>query len=286
MIVTLTTDYGSRDGYAAAVKGTMLSITPAVRLVDVSHDVPPWDVMEAAFVLLDALGSFPDGTVHLSTVEATARPDALPIAARFRHADREYTFVGPNNGMLALLAPSDAIVEAVVLDRQEWWRARGAVSFEGCDRLGPVAAHLAAGVALDRVGSPAADLVSMHWPLPKSDDQGIDGWVAHIDRYGNCITNITRDLVAQYSEDRPLKCFVGSSRIHGIRAHVRDVASGEPAAFFDRSDRLTVAIHGGDAAELLSVHRGASVNVVFGPRPIPSGRPALARADTVALPSS
>ena len=263
MIVTLTTDYGLRDGYAAAVKGAMLSTKPALRIIDVTHAVPPQDVMEAAFVLTDALGAFPDGTVHLSTVGGLHRTGALPVAARFRHAEREYTFVGPDNGMLALIARPEHIVDAVVLDRPEWWAGTGDGLFEGRDRLGPVAAHLASGVAIDRVGSPADDLVTMHWPLPKSDDQGIDGWVAHIDRYGNCITNITRSLLEQHRRDRTVKCFVGSSRINGIQDSVTDVATGEPAAVFDSSDRLMVTINAGDAGEMLSVHRGASVNVVF-----------------------
>ena len=277
MIVTLTTDYGPRDGYAAAVKGTMLSITPALRLVDVTHAVPPRDVMEAAFVLMDALSCFPDGTVHLSTVGGAARTGAHPIAARFLSDGREYTFVGPDNGMLALITRGDGLVETVVLDRPEWWRTPDADgTFEGRDRLGPVAAHLASGVALDRVGSPAGPLVGMHWPMPKSDEQGIDGWVAHIDRYGNCITNITRDLVAQFSAERALKCFVGSSRINGLQDSVADVPAGDPVAVFDSSGRLMVAINGGDAAQMLSVHRGASVNLVFGPRRTPDA-PSIVR---------
>ena len=264
MIVTLTTDYGPRDGYAAAVKGAMLCITPTLRIVDVTHAVPPQDVMEAAFVLLDALCAFPDGTVHLSTVGGAHRTGPVPIAARFRHGEREYTFVGPDNGMLALITQPDTLVEAVSLDRPEWWRHPDADgTFEGQDRLGPVAAHLAAGVALDRVGAPAGELMRMHWPMPRSDEQGIDGWVAHIDRYGNCVTNITRDLLREHGDDRPIKCFVGSSRIHGIRPSLADVPHGEPAAVFDSSGRLMVAIQGGDAAEMLSVHRGASVNLVF-----------------------
>lgn len=264
MIVTLTTDYGPRDGYAAAVKGTMLSITPALRLIDVTHAVPPQDVMEAAFVLLDALDTFPDGTVHLSTVGGAHRAGPFPIAARFLSGIREYTFVGLDNGMLALLARPEALVETVVLDRPEWWgRPDADGTFEGRDRLGPVAAHLAAGVALDRVGSAAGDLVTMHWPMPKSDEQGIDGWVAHIDRYGNCITNITRDLLERYGVDRTLKCFVGSSRIQGVQPSLAALPGGEPAAVFDSSGRLMVTVPGGDAAQLLSVHRGASVNVVF-----------------------
>ena len=266
MLVTLTTDYGLRDGYAAAVKGAMLTLAPGLRIVDVSHAVPPQDVMEAAFVLGEALPFFPDGTVHLATIETTTRAPRTPIAVRFAVEDREYTFVGPDNGMLALLTPWESVVEAVCLDRPEWWRVPDPPrAFDGLNRLGPVAAHLASGVALDRVGSPTTDFVSMHWPMPKADEQGIDGWVAHIDRYGNCVTNITRDHVERYAQARALKCFVGSTVIRGISDAIVDVASGEAAGAFDSSGRLYVGINGGHAAEMLSVHRGASVNVVFEP---------------------
>lgn len=284
MLVTLTTDYGLRDGYAAAVKGTMLTLAPSVQIVDVTHAVPPQDVMEAAFVLGEALPFFPDGTVHLATVEAATRSPRTPIAARFVVDDREYTFVGPDNGMLALLTPWESVVEAVRLDRAEWWRVpQPSRAFDGLDRLGPVAAHLAAGVALDRVGSPTDDFVSMHWPMPKADDQGIDGWVAHIDRYGNCVTNITRDHVEQHAGSRALKCFVGSTVIREIHDAIADVASGEAASAFDSSGRLTIGINGGNAAEMLSVHRGASVNVVFEAAPSGDGdlRPARTPAAQV-----
>lgn len=264
MFVTLTTDYGHRDGYAAAVKGTMLSLAPSLRIVDVTHAIPPQDVMEAAFVLGEALPFFPDGTVHLATVEAATRSPRPPIAARFVVEDREYTFVGPDNGMLALLTPWESVVESVRLDRPDWWRVPEPTrAFDGLDRLGPVAAHLASGVALDRVGSPTDDFVSMHWPQPRADDQGIDGWVAHIDRYGNCITNITRSHIEQYADARALKCFLGSTVIRGLKASVFDVATGEAVGAFDSSGRLYVGINGGNAAEMLSVHRGASVNLVF-----------------------
>ena len=282
MLVTLTTDFGARDGYAAAVKGAMLSVAPALRMVDVTHAVPPQDVMEAAFVLGEALPFFPDGTVHLATVDTLTRQPRPPIAARFVAGDREHTFVGPDNGMLALLAPWENVVEAVHLDRPEWWRiASPTGQFAGRDRLGPVAAHLASGVALDRVGAPTNDLVTMHWPMPKADDQGIDGWVAHIDCYGNCVTNITVDHLDRYARARSSKCFVGSSAIQGIAPSVGAVASGEAVATFDSAGRLFIGIHSGNAAEMLSVHRGASVNIVFEGEPAGDGSSRPARAPAV-----
>lgn len=263
MIVTLTTDFGLRDGYVAAMKGAMLHVEPALTLVDVSHQVPPQDVMAAGFVLRQAAPTFPDGTVHLVVVDPGVGTDRRAIAADVTVAGRRQRFVGPDNGILPLLLGEDAPDAVVALDKPEWWAGPPSRTFHGRDIFGPVAAALAAGRALDEVGTPAADLTPMHWPLPRTDDQGVDGMVVHIDRFGNCVTNIAREALDAHAQGRRFKCYVGSSVLQRHAETYGATAQGEPLTLFGSSGHLEIAVNGGDAATLLSVQRGASVNVVF-----------------------
>ena len=259
-ILTLTTDFGTRDAYVAAMKGVILSRCPDVRLVDVTHQVAPQEVMEAAFVLRGAAEHFPDGTVHLVVVDPGVGTPRRAVALRYR----DQLFVGPDNGVFALLLDQDLPGELVVLDRPAFWRVpEPSATFHGRDVFAPVAAHLAAGRHLADVGTPADKLASLHWALPITDEQGIRGWVVHIDRFGNCITNISRSLLRGRQNHRPIRCYAGSAALDGIRRTYGTVASGEPLALFGSDGFLEIAINAGNAAELLGIRKGAPVNLIF-----------------------
>ncbi|GIV58420.1 MAG: hypothetical protein KatS3mg042_1333 [Rhodothermaceae bacterium] len=258
-LLTLTTDFGTRDAYVAAMKGTILSITPTVTLVDITHEIAPQDIMEAAFVLRDAVPYFPDGTVHLVVVDPGVGTDRRPVALR----KGGHRFVGADNGLFPLLL-DEGPDEAVVLDRPAFWRTSApSNTFHGRDIFAPVAAHLAAGHALHEVGTPTDTLTPLHWALPLIDDQGVQGWVVHIDRFGNCITNIPRDALEQARAGRAVKCFAGTTILQGIHRTYGDVADGEPLALFGSHDFLEIAVRGGNAAELLGIRKGAPVHLVF-----------------------
>lgn len=264
VIVTLTTDFGLRDGYVAAMKGAMLAVAPGLTLVDISHEVPPQDVMAAGFVLRQSAPYFPEGTVHLVVVDPGVGTDRRAVAARFSLAGREHRFVGPDNGVLPLLLDEDEADEAVALDDPRVWRERQpSTTFHGRDIFGPVAAALAAGRPLAEVGTPVEGLTPLHWPLPRTDEQGIDGMVVHIDRFGNCVTNITREALDAHADGRGFKCYVGGAILQRHAETYGQTAQGEPLTLFGSSGQLEIAVNGGDAATLLSVVRGASVNIVF-----------------------
>ncbi len=259
-IVTLTSDFGLRDAYVAAMKGVLLGLAPSVRLVDVSHDITPQDVMEAAFVLRGTVPFFPAGTVHVVVVDPGVGTTRRPVALRWR----DHFFVGPDNGLFALLLDREAPDEAVVLDRPAWWRApEASATFHGRDIFAPVAAHLAAGRSLAEVGSPAGPLTPLHWALPVADEQGVQGWVVHVDRFGNCITNVPREGFDDWRAGRALKCYAGGAVMHALHRTYGEAEAGEPILLFNSSDFLEIAINGGNAAELLGIRKGDAVHVVF-----------------------
>lgn len=264
MIVTLTTDFGTRDGYVAAMKGAMLSARPDLTMVDVTHQVSAQDVMGAAFVLRQAIPSFPAGSVHLVVVDPGVGTERRAIAARFRLDDQPHVFVGPDNGILPLLA-GESVSEIVELDNQEAWHAdRPSLTFHGRDVFGPVAARLASGATLTEVGTPIESAAAMHWPLPRIDDQGLNGMVIHVDGFGNCITNITREDLEVHRQGRSFKCYAGSTVLQSHHCTYAEVGVGDPLSLFGSSGLLEIAVNCGHAAQLLSIQRGSSVNVVYG----------------------
>ncbi len=281
MLVTLTTDFGLADGYVAAMKGALLRVAPGACLVDVSHAVAAQDVMGAAFVLAQAVPHMPDGTVHLAVVDPDVGTERRGIAAHAALPTGEtFRFVGADNGLLALLVAETGaeVLEAVVLDRPEaWGTAAPSRTFHGRDVFAPVAARLARGAALTDVGTPTDETTRLHWPLPMSDEQGIGGMVLHVDRYGNCITNIPRAEVERLGAGRAVTCYVGTAILRGLRGTYAEASAGEALALYGSTGLLEIAVNGGDAAALLSVRRGAAVNLLFGSPATAAPRAAAAR---------
>jgi S-adenosylmethionine hydrolase len=262
-IVTLTSDFGIRDAYVAAMKGVMLSIDPSLRLVDVSHTIDPQDVMEGAFVLQNAAWNFPDGTVHLVVVDPGVGTGRNAIAAEINGQ----VFVGADNGLFTLLSTTDGPEfpgRAVVLDKPEFWRVPDpSNTFHGRDVFAPVAAHIAAGRSLEEVGTPTSNIMKLRWAVPFADRQGLQGWVVQIDHFGNCITNITRGIYRTHDALRAPKCYVGTTILEGLASTYDEAAAGQPILVFGSSGYLEVAINRGNASQLLSIRKGDPINIVF-----------------------
>lgn len=259
-LITLTSDFGLHDAYVAIMKGVILNITPEVRLLDITHGVSPQDVMEAAFVLKNAIPYFPDDTIHLAVVDPGVGTNRKAIALR---KGRQW-FVGPDNGLFSLVLNGEAPDEAVELDNPAYWLTdQPAHTFHGRDIFAPVAAHLSSGKPLSVLGTPIDSLTPLHWALPIADKQGIQGWVVHVDRFGNCVTNISRALIDEQRNGKAIKCYVGSTILNGMQATYGNIETGEPLMLFDSNELLEIAVNTGNASHLLNIRKGSPVNLVF-----------------------
>jgi len=276
-IVTITTDFGTQDGYVPAMKGAMLSIAPSARLVDVSHEIHPQDVMEAAFVLKTTQPYFPEGTVHLVVVDPGVGTDRRAVA--LRHGGHLY--VGPDNGVFPLVLEGETPDAVVELDDPSAWRSDApSTTFHGRDIFAPAAAHLAAGRSLDAVGTPIDRLESLHWARPTTAYGTVQGWVVHVDHFGNCITNIRRSTLADALNrgESPapdtlpsLTAYAGNTVLEHVRSTYGEVAEEEPLLLFGSSGLLEVSVNGGNAAERLDIRKGDSIKLEFDVSPAPDG---------------
>ena len=239
-IVTLTTDFGAQDAFVGTMKGVILSRCPAAQLVDLTHEIPPQAIRTGALRLASAAPYFPAGTVHLVVVDPGVGGPRRPIAIEAG----DQRFVGPDNGVLSLAAPSTRPGwRTVELTSQEHRLSPVSNTFHGRDIFAPAAAHLAGGGTLDDLGPRISSIVELALPLPERTGSLVRGVVLDIDRFGNLITNIhSADLMDADIE----RICVGPLRVDGLSAAYDPGRAA--VAVVDSDDRLEIAVPGGDAA--------------------------------------
>lgn len=257
-IITLTTDFGLQDHYVSAMKAVILDICPDVRFVDVSHQIPPQDIMAGAWVVRNAAMLFPANTVHLVVVDPGVGTSRKPVALKIK----DQYFVGPDNGIFSLIG-DEYDYEAVNLTNDKYWRKNTSNTFHGRDIFAPVAAHIANGVEIQELGEPIKELVTYRWAIPISDKDGIQGWIVHIDRFGNLISNIPEELIRKSSRSSKFRIYVGNTILEEMVDTFGAVPDGEPAAYIGSSGTLEIAINKGNAREMLGVEKGAQISLII-----------------------
>ncbi|HLU66508.1 MAG TPA: SAM-dependent chlorinase/fluorinase [Kofleriaceae bacterium] len=249
-LVTLTTDFGTTDGYVGAMKGVILSRAPAATVVDLTHTIPRHDVTAAAHALANAVPFFPPGSIHVAVVDPGVGTERKPIILR---GDREQLFVGPDNGVFSLIAPRPQAVYEIA--SPEFRRERPSATFHGRDVFAPAAAALAAGLPPDQAG-PAVVLRGQLPPITGAD--GADVYrVHHIDAFGNLVTNIPAASVAPGARLR-----VSGRDIDHLSRTYEDVAPGELLAYVGSRGTVEIAVREGSAAELLGAARATVVELL------------------------
>jgi S-adenosylmethionine hydrolase len=255
-VVTLTTDFGLTDPYVGALKGIVLSRAPRATLVDLCHDLPPFDVRAASYLLGLTAPLFPPGTVHLAVVDpgvGTERPAVLVrTPGQF--------LVGPDNGCFDELIESRGVVGS--------WRITGSDrsicdTFHGRDLFAPLAGHLAAGHDLSRWIRPCPPPRSHRRAAARRVAGGLAGRVIWIDRFGNVVTSIRESDLKRHTTDAPIACEIANVTIDGIWRTYGEAPRGVPFMLWGSGGHLEVSIREGSAARRLGVRPGCSVRLAF-----------------------
>jgi len=260
-IVTLSSDFGTADGYVGAMKGVIMSGAPGARIVDITHEIRPGDVRGGALALEAAAPFFPPGTIHLVVVDPGVGTLRRGIAVEAGDA----ILVGPDNGVLSLAAKGPRRV--FVLDRPERHRSVVSATFHGRDVFAPIVAQLVEGARLRDLGTPAPAMSDLELPTPSISPQVVGGQVIHGDRFGNLVTNITsaelRGLLAAHGAAR-LEVTIGRRSVGPIVRTYGEARSGALLAVVGSSGRLEIAVRDGSAADRLHYRRGAELFVRVG----------------------
>lgn len=277
-VLTLLTDFGLEDTYVGVMKGVIAQINPQVRVIDLTHQIPPQNVALARFALMTACPYFPAGTVHLAVVDPGVGSQRRSIALAFGAPEQPTGFlVGPDNGLFSGVLSQSPVSRVVELTNSRYWlTSQPSTTFHGRDIFAPVAAHLARGVALADLGTPiAADsLVQLDLPqveqiqLP-TDATRWTGAIQAIDHFGNLITTIPASLITGNS----WAVRVNQRMVVG-RATYADCPTGEPLALIGSHGWVEIAVNRGNAQKQLGVSLGESIQVIVAaPNPTPYGQP-------------
>jgi S-adenosylmethionine hydrolase len=259
-IVTITTDFGNKDGFVGTMRGVIWSICPEAQIADITNDIPSQDVLTGAISLSRVAPFFPADTVHLAVVDpgvgTTRRPMAAKIGGQY--------FVGPDNGLFTpLILDCERVGGEMLfmhLDQPEYWLENASHTFHGRDIFAPIAAHLAAGVPLMKLGTPFTDPVRLSMP---SAERISNGWLAHImviDIFGN----MTTDLPASALDGRRDVCIkVKGQQINGMVQSYGHRKPGELVALVDSEGFVEVAVVNGSAAKTLDMKLGDAVEMIY-----------------------
>jgi hypothetical protein len=264
-IITLLTDFGSQDYFVGAMKGAILSINPRVLIVDITHEIPPQDIETAAFNLLAAYKDFPAGTIHVAVVDpgvgSTRKPILIECGGQF--------FVGPDNGIFSWICEREGSSRAIHLTNEAFFRHPVSKTFHGRDIFGPVAAALSSGVVMTEFGEELSDFVRLDPLLPAvRSDGSVEGRVIHIDRFGNCITNLTRDNFSEDQAASGAQLRINGRELTSFRQSFSEGAVAGDDLFYlvGSAGFLEIAARNSSAARVLNAERGHRVIVVTNPR--------------------
>ena len=216
-VVALLTDFGTRDHYAGTMKAVILGICPDVTLVDITHDIPPHDVLTAALELAASYKYFPAGTIFLVVVDPGVGSARRGIAAD----TGDHRFVAPDNGVLTAVLRESPARRIVELTERRYARPTVSRTFEGRDRFAPAAGWLAKGVDLSALGRSAGTIHQLSIPAPSVTDDLLAGEVLRVDRFGNLVTNIDRKLFEKFVHSNGIEISAGHAPHRPCRGHVR-----------------------------------------------------------------
>jgi S-adenosylmethionine hydrolase len=254
-LITLTTDFGTRDGFVAQMKGGILRINPRARLIDVTHDIEPFSVLEGALVLKGISAYFPGGTIHVAVVDPGVGSKRRGIVLR----TEEQTYVGPDNGLFSLIMSDNEACIMREIQNPDYMLAEPHATFHGRDIFAPVAAHLSAGKPLEEVGPLVHDPIMLSIPTVKENAEGLEGAVIYVDRFGNLTSNIDK---TKLSKILGTVC-VGNVTIRGLSRFFGEGPKGEAIALINSFGLLEIAINQGNAAQVLGIGKDEPVRVFW-----------------------
>jgi len=257
-IITLTTDYGTNDHLVGTLKGVILKINPDVTIVDITHGVASFDLLDGALAIGSAYEYFPPKTIHVVVVDPGVGTERRPLLVS---GDNHY-FVAPDNGVLSLIYERNSNVVVRHATAEHYYLQPVSNTFHGRDIFAPVAAWLSKGWQTASMGEEIQDYKKFALPRPKAADGVTKGVVMRVDSFGNLITNFrTEDLSEATVKSGMIQLQVGTQAVARLVDTFARGQNGEPIAFIGSSGYVEIAVNKGNAARALGIGRGAPVTL-------------------------
>ena len=257
-VIAFITDFGTRDHYAGSMKGVVLSICPEATIVDITHDIPPHDVLAGALELVAVYKYFPKGTIFLVVIDPGVGSSRRALVVD----TGEFRFVVPDNGLMTLVCRESPPTKIIEVIDQRYTLSTVSKTFEGRDRFAPVAAWVAQGIQLQDLGKSVKDYKKIEIPEATLLEKSIKGTVLRVDHFGNLVTNINRSNFEKLASDGPVQVMIDGKSIGPIVSTYSDVNKGQLCALFGSTGHLEVAANGVSVVEKFGWSFGTEVSVM------------------------
>jgi S-adenosylmethionine hydrolase len=242
------------------MKGVIHSVNPQASIIDISHEVAPQDIVEAAFLIRSCYSYFPPATIHVIVVDPSVGSSRKPIMV----STENHFFIAPDNGVLSLIYEVEPPSQVIEITAEHYMLPEISKTFHGRDIFAPVAAWLSKGVDITNFGEPLEQYVRLSLPKSKSAEGQLKGIILHVDRFGNLISNISHSDFLAAREKTPGDKFVvsiGNREIQGLKQYYSESQKGDLLALFGSTKYLEIAQNQGSAAKTLGLNRGAEIAV-------------------------
>jgi len=255
-IITLTTDYGTNDHLVGTLKGVILKINPEATIVDITHNVAPFDLLDAALAIGSAYSYFPPRTIHVVVVDPGVGTERRPLLVT---AENQY-FVAPDNGVLSVIYEREENVVVRNVTAAHYFLQPISKTFHGRDIFAPIAAWLSKGWQTASMGEEITDHKKFALPKPKATDGVVKGIVMRVDTFGNLVTNFrVEDLPESALINGEVKFQVGNQAVSRMVPTFASGDAGEPVAYVGSAGYVEIAVNKGNASRTLSIGRGTAV---------------------------
>ncbi|MDF1672962.1 MAG: SAM-dependent chlorinase/fluorinase [Vicingaceae bacterium] len=256
-IITLTTDLGLKDYYVASVKGAILNEEPSSTIIDISHEVPAFDLQKSAFILKNCYQDFPKGTIHIIGINSDYDLETPHVAI----LANDHYFIGADNGIFSLILDSPPEKAFELTLSQDTDR----ITFPTKDVFVKAACHIARGGTLEVIGKAKTELSARSMFRAVSENNVIKGMAIYVDHYGNIVTNITERLFKEFGKGRQFKILFRSAEyeIDEISPSYNSVVEGERLALFSSTGNIEIAINKANANKLFGINQGDIIRVEF-----------------------
>jgi S-adenosyl-L-methionine hydrolase (adenosine-forming) len=257
-IITLTTDYGTNDHLVGTLKGVILKINPDANIVDITHNVAPYDLLDGALAIGSSYSYFPPRTIHVVVVDPGVGTDRRPLLVS---GETQY-FVAPDNGVLSLVYEREESILVRHANVEHYYLQPVSKTFHGRDVFAPVAAWLAKGSQAAAMGDEITDYKKFSMPRPKAADGVVKGVVLRVDSFGNLVTNFRpEDLPAAALESGAVQLQVGAQTITRLVDTFAKGNPGEAFAYIGSNGFVEIGVNKGSAAKSLNAGRGVAVTL-------------------------
>jgi hypothetical protein len=259
-VITLTSDFGTKDPFVGQMKGVIININPNVELVDITHEITPHNIKEAALSTGFSYKYFPPRTIHLVVVDPGVGSSRRPILV----VTEDHYFIGPDNGVFSLIYQKEKrYLKVFHITADHYFLKKGSPTFQGRDLFAPVAAWLAKGIPAANFGEEISDYNTIFIPEPKVPTKNaLEGEVIYIDRFGNAITNISLEAIEQLRATGNALRIVYKGKEIPLKTHYSEAEDKGLKCLINSFDLLELFVYRGSAAREYEINIGDVIGII------------------------